>query len=98
MGRTPFDPPSHYASWYEATKVCSGRWGSFERVRWWLASGITGDGALALARWSEPHEIVIVRGHEEDEKVVRHEMLHDLLAGDRGHASAAWDACDLRFD
>lgn len=96
--RAPFDPPPVYATWWDATRTCSGIDGAFGRITWFLASGITGDGLVARARWSPPHEIVIVRGYETDERTVRHEMLHDLLTGDRGHASPSWDGCDLRFE
>ena len=96
--REPFDPPPVYATWWDATRSCSGIDGAFGRITWFLASGITGDGLVARARWSPPHEIVVVRGYETDERTVRHEMLHDLLAGDRGHGSPSWDGCDLRFE
>ncbi|MEQ9397730.1 MAG: hypothetical protein RJQ04_01050 [Longimicrobiales bacterium] len=96
--REPFDPPPFYATWWDATRTCSGIDGAFGRITWFLASAITGDGLVARARWTPPHEIVIVRGYETDERTVRHEMLHDLLTGDRGHASPSWDGCDLRFE
>ena len=97
-GRRPFDPPATYQPWWSATETCSGRTGRFDRVTWYLADGITGDGKLAFARWSEPHEIVIVHGYEDDERIVRHEMLHDLLEGDRLHERTEWDVCGLRVN
>ncbi len=53
------------------------------------------NGAVARGRWSEPHEVIVVRGYEDHEKTVRHEMLYDLLAGDPTHADEIWSACDL---
>ena len=97
-GRQAFSPPPVYRAWWAATETCSGRSGAFDRVVWYTASGITGGTSVGRARWSEPHEIVIVRGYEADEIVVRHEMLHDLLNGDRKHTRAEWDACQLRVD
>jgi len=97
LGKTPFSPPIVYADWWSATETCSGETGRLDAITWYLADGIVGDGAVARGRWSEPHEIVIVRGYEDDEKTVRHEMLHDLLAGDPAHADDTWSACDLLF-
>ncbi len=93
--KTPFSPPEVYADWWDATEACSGLDGDFARVSWYLATGITGDGKVASGRWSQPHDIVIVRGYEGDETIVRHEMLHDLLDGDPDHTSALWVACGL---
>ena len=96
VGRRPFDPPMEYREWWSATEDCSGRRGSFDRVSWYLADGITGDGVFGRGRWSAPHDIIVLAGHETDGKLVRHEMLHDLLNGDRSHGRAEWDACGLR--
>jgi hypothetical protein len=38
---------------------------------------------------------VILRGYEEHEPTVRHEMLHDLLEGDALHEEPAWILCEL---
>lgn len=94
-GREPYEPPPVYAAWWTETERCSGRAGSFAALEWYLADWITGDTKVARGRWSAPHDIVIVRGYEADEAVVRHEMLHDLLRGDPGHASAEWTRCAL---
>jgi hypothetical protein len=95
--KEPFTPPAVYASWWTATESCSDRTGRLNAITWYLAGGISGDGAVARGRWSEPHEIVIVKGYEADPKTVRHEMLHDLLGGDRSHSAAAWAECNLLF-
>ena len=42
-------------------------------------------------------DIIIVRGYEDNSKVVRHEMLHDLLRGDASHTDARWASCELVF-
>ncbi|MEQ9569466.1 MAG: hypothetical protein RLN75_04695, partial [Longimicrobiales bacterium] len=95
--RRPFTPPASYVELHRAVQACSGRTGSFERIRWYLASSILADGRAARARWSPPHDIVIVAGYETDDRTVSHEVLHDLLDGDPDHRAPAWDACDLRF-
>ncbi len=98
LGRRPFQPPPAYAEWWAATETCSVRQAPMQRVSWFLADGLAGDGVIARARWTAPHEIIIVKGYEDDERVVRHEMLHDLLQGDRLHQSDLWHRCGLRFD
>ncbi len=95
--KEPFPPPDVFAIWWRATEACSGQTSSLNAITWYLASGISGDGAVARGRWSAPHEIVIVKGYEADPKTVRHEMLHDLLGGDRSHSAAAWVECSLLF-
>lgn len=97
-GRRSFDPPPIYREWWSATEVCSGLRAPFQRVVWYLADGVSGDGLVARGRWSSPHEIIIVAGYENDQTVVRHEMLHDLLTGDRPHAREEWDSCGLGFE
>ena len=96
FGRRPFPAPATYQTWWASTERCSGLRGSFGRVSWYLADGIQGDGAVAKARWSPPHDIIIVAGYEGDDFIVRHEMLHDLLGGDPAHDNERWDMCSLR--
>lgn len=98
VGRRPLEPLDIYREWWTATEDCSGITASFDRIDWYLATSITGDGAIARARWSEPHDIIVVAGYEDDPAVVRHEMLHDLLNGDRLHGDRLWDVCGLRSD
>lgn len=96
--KTPLAPLEVYASWWAATEACSDLQGDMERITWYTATGITGDGKLASGRWSEPHDIILVLGYEETERIVRHEMLHDLLGGDPDHTASAWQRCDLLVD
>lgn len=93
--REAFDPPTSYRAWWAATETCSGRSGRVERIEWFLATSIVSNGALAFGAWTPPHQIVIVSGFENDETIVRHEMLHDLLDGDSEHRARAWTTCDL---
>ena len=88
--RKPFTAPPLHEAWWSATEACSRLSGTLSAITWHLASGITGDGVVARGRWSPPHEIIIVRGYEDEEPTVRHEMLHDLLSGDSDHTSGAW--------
>jgi hypothetical protein len=84
-----------YPAWWSATEECSGESGELGRVQWYTALGITYDGVYAQGVWLPPHDIVILRGYEEHEPTVRHEMLHDLLEGDGEHEEAAWILCEL---
>ena len=45
--------------------------------------------------WESPHDITVVNTAKGNASVVRHEMLHDLLRGDRDHEHEAWSHCDL---
>ena len=96
-GRAPFSPPEVYLEWWRDTETCADASGSFEALVFYLADSIMGDRLVARARWSEPRDIIIVRGYEADSKVVRHEMLHDLLRGDGSHTDGRWVSCDLLF-
>lgn len=91
--KTPFTPPAEYADWWAETEACSGLDGDMDRVAWYTATSITGDGKIASGRWSPPHDVVLVLGYEDDGMIVRHEMLHDLLGGDPDHTASAWEAC-----
>ena len=84
QGRTPFAPPAVYLQWWHDTSTCANLSGSFEELAFYLADWITGNRLVARARWSEPHDIIIVRGYEADSKVVR----HGTDCGPRGHE--AW--------
>lgn len=89
------EPLAIYAQWWVATEACSSRSGEFTDITWFSALTISSSELLAFGLWRAPHEIVIVRGYEEDEFIVRHEMLHDLLRGDPGHEDASWHTCEL---
>jgi hypothetical protein len=93
--KEPFQPLPIYGEWWAATEVCSGRTGDLTRIEWFTATSITGDAVVARGVWTPPHQIILVRGYEESELTVRHEMLHDLLEGDSDHTSTTWTTCDL---
>ena len=95
VDKRPIAPLEDYDSWWSATEECSGETGDMGRVRWYTAAGITYNGAFARGVWLPPHEIVVIRGYEENPEIVRHEMLHDLLGGDSDHTKSAWTGCGL---
>ena len=69
--KEPFTAPPLYEAWWSRTEACSRLSGTLSAITWHLASGIIGDGKVARGRWSPPHEIIIVRGYEDDEPTVR---------------------------
>jgi hypothetical protein len=93
--KEPLVPLPEYDEWWAATESCSERTGDMYAIQWFTALTITGDHVVARGLWTPPHQIVLVRGYEDEEVTVRHEMLHDLLAGDSDHESPLWDACGL---
>lgn len=95
VNRQPLSPLPAYEEWWAATESCSGRTGELGMISWFTAVGITSDEVLAFGLWRPPHEIVIVKGYEDNETIVRHEMLHDLLDGDSDHTSVYWESCKL---
>ena len=78
-------PGPEYAAWYAETEACVGVDGDFERVRWFEVPGERWWDPLreqyAIATWRSPHDIYVTTAHLDDENVVKHEVVHDLLRG-----------------
>lgn len=89
------EPLDVYDGWWSSVQACSGREGELELIRWFEANVLHFDGVSAFGLWRAPHDIFLAVGSRGDEFVVKHEMLHDLLSGDPGHAASAWRACGL---
>ena len=89
-------PPS-YRLWFGEVADCMNRAlppGRFARIRWYSSGSIFHrvSGEQALGLWTEPHKIVIRSDVTSDERVVKHELVHDLLAtGD--HDSSFFTTC-----
>lgn len=89
-GALQFTPPSHYATWWEMTKSCSGRTGSMADVTWYQVAAdlFTLEGQPVSAYWSAGSNQIVLSGEVlDDGQVVRHEMLHALLK-EKGHSRA----------
>lgn len=90
-GAVQFTPPSHYNTWWEMTKSCSGRSGSLADVRWYRVPDVDLfmlNGEAVSAYWSAGSNQIVMAGDVlDDGQVVRHEMLHALLA-EKGHSRA----------
>ena len=90
-----FGPPEEYRSLWETVEACSSVSGDFELVHWYEASRIVIQGEVVLGFWEAPHDITVVITAKENDFVVGHEMLHDLLSGDPDHRHEAWSHCNL---
>jgi hypothetical protein len=96
----PLDPPAPYRQWWAKTEACSGLSGNFERVQWFVVPGYQFDCPTGecVGRWeSEGHRIYLAEDWVENEMVVRHEMLHDLI-GHPGHPNPPFgNPCPLTW-
>jgi hypothetical protein len=83
---TRFEPPAIYREWFAKTEGCSNRQGEFSRLSFFVVPGpaFTCASGECVAHWREDHTIFIAERYLDEELVVRHEMLHDLI-GDTGH-------------
>ncbi|HEX2449739.1 MAG TPA: hypothetical protein VHJ69_01290 [Gemmatimonadales bacterium] len=81
-----FDPPALYRAWFEQTESCSGIGGDFDRLRFYRVPGdeFSCPSGMCVGHWTDSHEIFVAEAFLEDELVLRHEMLHDLI-GHPGH-------------
>jgi hypothetical protein len=95
----PIDPPAGFVTWWQKTEDCSGRTGDFQRVRWFVVPGDMFEcpGGECVGHWQDPHHIYISEAWIDNELVVRHEMLHDLL-GRPGHPNPPFgQGCPLTW-
>lgn len=103
---TPYTPPAEYRKWFDETQACSGLTGDFDRIKWFVVDGTEFDcpSGKCVGRWNSDHDIFIASSWVDNELVVRHEMLHDLI-GHPGHPDppfgspcpltwASWHATD----
>ncbi len=94
-GAIEITPPPAYSEWWDDTERCARISGDFLGVRWFVAFELDGSDEV-VGQWTERREIILRSDTWLDSIVVRHEILHDLLGGDRGHEGPEWDTCDLR--
>ena len=77
-----YGPPPIYRTWWAQVEECSGKTGSFGRVRWFVIPGtdsFVANGQQVNGLWIEHYRyIVLAESRVSDSLVVRHEMLHDL--------------------
>jgi hypothetical protein len=93
------DPPAEFLAWWSKTEQCSGLHANFARVQWYVVPGdsFSCPGGRCVGHWEDDHTIYIAEDWLDNEMVVRHEMLHDLI--DRpGHPDPPFgDGCPLTW-
>ncbi len=79
---TPLAVQPPYALWWAATERCSGLRGDLGAVRWASVLGARqlGDEGHAGSWWPATNQITLAGASVLDPRLVRHEMLHALLA------------------
>jgi hypothetical protein len=91
-GSAPFVPPGVYEVAWQDVEACSGLQGDLHRISWFLTPGVfscTGETGQCDGLWHPPHDIYVTQFAAADSisnyRVVKHEMLHDLLGGGSNH-------------
>jgi hypothetical protein len=98
-GDQPMAVPDVYRTWWAKTEACSGLTGDFDRVQWEVVPGASFDcsSGQCAGHWQSDHRIWIADHYVNNEMVVRHEMLHDLL-GHSGHPNPPFgEGCPLTW-
>ncbi len=91
-GAQAITAPAVYQAWWDKTEACSELQGGFGRIRWYEVPGATTfdtDMGPKVGLWIQNGNavlIVVAGNYVNHEMVVRHEMLHALLA-EEGHPS-----------
>lgn len=75
----PMETPAIYRQWYSEVEACSGLTGNFDRVRWQHAPEIRQGTSRYYGYWYPKHTITIRDDSALNEKIVKHEEMHDLL-------------------
>ena len=81
----PTAPLPEYATWYAQVEQCTGVTGSFSAVRWFAVPHLNWWDPVfeqhTTGTWREPHDIYLAEGEMTNARLVKHEMVHDLLQG-----------------
>lgn len=102
--RRVLEPAAEYAVWWRQLEECSGLNGDFGRITFLevirpvLFNGSQfpcGGGAVCNGMWETPHDISIAPRYVNSERLVKHEMLHDLLRTP-GHP-AVFEECNASW-
>ena len=80
------DVPLAYGEWFREVAQCMDRPSSatsfrFARIEWHAGTGIynPSERRTAWGLWTEPHKITIREDKLFEERVIKHEIVHDLL-------------------
>ncbi|MDX1393056.1 MAG: hypothetical protein R3195_01650 [Gemmatimonadota bacterium] len=103
--RSVIDPPPEYIEWWRELETCSGLDGDMRRLTFFevvqpvMFEGRQfpcGGGALCNGMWEAPHDITLAPRYVNHARLVKHEMLHDLVRTP-GHPPV-FEACDVTWD
>lgn len=90
------DPLAEYAEWYMEVEECTGVEGDFDAVRWFEVPHERWWDPVwkqyAVGTWRSPHDIYLAEPRRDDEGIVKHEMVHDVLRGGQTH-DARFEQC-----
>lgn len=84
-GAVPMAAPAEYSEWYARTEACAELRGALEGIEWYVVPDVAtfetdiGEKVGLWERVGDVSRITIAGYYVENEMVVRHEMLHDLL-------------------
>lgn len=103
-GAVAISAPAQYQEWWAKTEACSSLTGSYESIRWYVVPNVQtfkSEFGATVALWRKlgNENIIILSGdYQQDEMVVRHEMLHALLERE-GHPTQYFVTdCSLTWD
>ncbi|MCG8469118.1 MAG: hypothetical protein MJB57_13085 [Gemmatimonadetes bacterium] len=98
-------PDLQYRVWWDELQACAGTSGDFARLRFYeVVSPLffeetqfpCGQGFFCNGMWEAPHDIILAPAFTRSERLVKHEMLHDLLA--TVEHPPVFDTCDASWD
>lgn len=103
-GAVPMTAPVAYSEWYARTEACAELRGTLEGIEWYVVPDVAtfetsiGEKVGLWERVGNVSRITIAGNYVENEMVVRHEMLHDLLERS-GHPTEYFvDRCHLTWE
>jgi hypothetical protein len=97
-GAAPLEVSSAYRHWWGEVEACAQRSAPIERVRFWVIKGdeFPCPNGPCAGHWRSPHDVYIAERWVNDETLVKHEMLHDLLGtGQHPEAYFGPGACNV---
>lgn len=81
-GAVAYAPPDTFRHYWAEVEACSGLRGDFDRVRWHTVGDrhhFRIDDVQYGGYWFPSHDILLAGRRVNDQRTIRHEMLHDLL-------------------
>lgn len=79
-GAVPILPiPAEYRAWWSELEACSGKRGDIDAVRFYVVAALPHGRIGQATIKSDQTVILFVRGHQNFDTPVKHEMMHALL-------------------